>query len=267
MRIVFFTREGFDTDPYFLYMYSQVAARFEDVAIVAVTPGAANNERSVRVRRWLRKFGRLGFWKALEILSSYPLQSLISRRDEADIGQGLRALPRPERKPDLQRVVSVTTVNGPDAQKALASLEPDVIIQSGAGILKSNIFSLANLGTLNVHHGIAPLIKGMSSIQWALLERKPEWMGATVHWIDEGIDTGDVLAYAPVRQTVPGEGFAPLFVRASEGGIAQLLGVLERLERGERWRVEPPQGESVYRSTISGWKLGILELRRVLGRR
>ncbi|MBV8232444.1 MAG: hypothetical protein JO329_20880 [Planctomycetaceae bacterium] len=45
------------------------------------------------------------------------------------------------------------------------------------------------IGTLNLHHGIAPSIRGMNSIYWALWEGRPEWIGSTVHFIDKGIDT------------------------------------------------------------------------------
>jgi methionyl-tRNA formyltransferase len=179
----------------------------------------------------------------------------------------LRALPRPSVEPDAGAAVWVETVNGPDAVDAITKLAPDVLIQAGAGILRSRIFSIPRIGTLNVHHGIAPLIKGMASIDWALWKRRPEWLGATIHMIDEGIDMGAVLAYAPVSRERPGEGYAALYVRASERAVEKLIEVLERLERGEEWSVEPRPGPRVYRSSFSGWKHAALEIRLWLERR
>src|SRR5437762_1370326 len=155
---------------------------------------------------------------------------------------------------DSQRVQCVHTVNGADAARTLRALQPDVIIQAGAGILRQHIFTLARLATLNLHHGIAPLIRGMCSIYWALWEDRPEWLGATVHRIDAGIDTGQALAYASVTPQTPGEGYPSLFVRATQGGVARLVEVLTRLEAGEQWCLTPPAPGSAYRSTISGWK-------------
>ena len=143
----------------------------------------------------------------------------------------------------------------------MSEIEPDVIIQSGAGILERQIFTLARVATLNLHHGIAPLIKGMSSILWGQYERRPEWIGSTVHMIDEGIDTGSALAYAKVEPERPGERFPSLYVRASESGVAVLVETLERLEAGETWSLPAPSGESFYRSTLSGWKQLALEIR------
>ena len=92
-------------------------------------------------------------------------------------------------------------------------------------------------------------------------------MGATIHWIDEGIDTGPVLAYAHVEQRFPGERYPTLFARVYELGVERLVEVLTRLERGERWIIDPPQGAHTYRSNISGFKLALLEARGALVRR
>jgi hypothetical protein len=101
---------------------------------------------------------------------------------------------------------------------------------------------------------------------WALWESKREWIGATVHYIDEGIDTGPVLAYVPIETRYPGERFPSLYVRATKLGVERLIDALYRLAQGERWTIYPPQGEHVYRSEFSGWRLVLLEARLALRR-
>jgi len=266
MRIVFFTSEGFESDELFLYLYANVAASFSDVHIVAVHPRSDTKERPSLLKRYLRKARYMGLTGTLEIFSSYPIQYLIHRRDQREVRAGLRALPRPPVNPHPETAIHVGTVNGPEAVRAIRGLEPDVIIQAGAGILRKQVFQIARIGTLNLHHGIAPLIKGMHSIYWALWEEEPKWLGATVHFIDEGIDTGLVLAYAPIRPSFLGERFASLFVRATELGVERLVDVLLRLAREERWTVAAPSGKRTYRSTISGWKLGLMEARAAMRR-
>ncbi|HLG98193.1 MAG TPA: formyl transferase [Bryobacteraceae bacterium] len=260
MKIVFFTREGFEKNELFLYMYARVRSQFPDCCIVSVNLRAEC--RSVRnsLRKHCNKIRRLGWRQAAEVLSSYPLQLYFAERANRERTRLLRNLPRPAVELE-QPVTIVHSVNGADAVDAIRRLRPDVIIQAGAGILKPQIFRLASIACLNMHHGIAPLIRGMNSIYWGLWERRPEWVGSTIHEIDAGIDTGNVLAYAPVAERRPGEGFARLFVRATELGIDRLLEVLARLQAGERWSVPPLSGASVYRSTISGWKLAALAWR------
>jgi len=267
MRIVFFTNESFDSSEEFRYMFAKVAASFRDVHVVAVRRSPAEKKpfsllgAYQKVRKVLRRGRRFGVVHSLEVLTSRPLQLLIGRRNSREADKSLRELPRPPVEPQPEKARYVETVNGPDAVEAISGLEPDVIIQIKAGILGRQVFELARIGTLNLHPGIAPLIKGQDPLYWALWERKREWMGATLHYIDEGIDTGPVLAYAPVEPRYPGERFPPLYVRTTEVGVERLVEALCRLARGERWTIDPPQGERVYHTIFSGWRLLLLEIR------
>jgi len=267
VRIVLFTRVGFQSDELFSYMFSKVAQRFLDVRVVAVSPQEAKVRAlsSVLSRYW-KKVRRLGLLNSLEILSSYPLQMFCASRDNKAVSRLLRQLPRPALTVDTARVVYVQSTNGADAVQAMRLLEPDLIIQAGAGILRPTLFKTARLGAVNLHHGIASLIRGMNSIYWALGERKHVWLGSTVHWVDEGIDTGAVLAYAPIAPQFPGEGYPALFVRATQKGVDQLVATLMRLEAREKWIVPPPAQTSVYRSTMSGWRLLTIRVRLPLQR-
>ena len=266
MRIVFFTNERFDSNEVILYMVANVAVSFNDVHIVAVRSSVDGSLRgySNKLKKLWRS--RTNIVNKLEFISSYPIRRFIVARHERKALAGVRALPRPAVMPQPEKVIYVDTVNGPDAVEAISKLKPDVVIQADAGILRKQIFEIARIGTLNLHPGIAPLIMGMEPIYWALWKQEPKWMGASVHFIDEGIDTGPVLAYAPVTPLYPGEPYWSLFVRVYRFGVAQLVSTLARLAQGERWTIHPPQGERVYHSVISGWKLGLLEIRDALRR-
>ena len=260
MRIVFFTGEGYGENELFRYIFAHIASRWGIFHVVAIRGGVQRTFVS-NLRRYWHKVKRVGLLYTLEILTSYPIAYIFRKSGQSKIDSLLRELPRPPIEPVKQKVIWVNSVNGPDAVGAIGQLQPDVILQCGAGILRSQIFNLARLGALNMHHGIAPLIKGMSSIKWALWERKPEWIGTTVHLIDEGIDTGNVLAYAPIEAQFLGERWLSLYVRATQKGVERLVEVLARLEAGEKWAVEPPQGDRVYRTTMSGWRQLAMETR------
>ncbi|MDX9773995.1 MAG: formyltransferase family protein [Bacteroidales bacterium] len=91
------------------------------------------------------------------------------------------------------RKIFVKSINGIETENVLKDLKPDLIFQCGAGLLKANIFSLPPLGTLNIHHGIAPEIRGISSTFWSMYYGLNEFIGATVHFIDKNLDTGIVI--------------------------------------------------------------------------
>ena len=208
MRVVFFTGAAFQTDELFRYMFAHVAARYPDVHIVAVRARVSRDGWSTTLRRHLKKMRRLGLLPSVEILSSYPLQRWLGGRDEHEVQVAARGLPRPDVSlRSLGRAQYVETVNGADAATALGALRPDIIIQREPAFCASRCSRWPGWQRSTSHHGIAPLIRGMHSIYWGLWEDRPEWLGATVHRIDAGIDTGDVLAYAPVAPLTTGEGF------------------------------------------------------------
>jgi len=67
----------------------------------------------------------------------------------------------------------------------------------GLGILKTDIIESPLAGWLNGHPGLLPEYRGLNPVQWAI--RNMDRVGATVHLIDEGIDTGPIL----IRKIMP----------------------------------------------------------------
>jgi len=150
----------------------------------------------------------------------------------------------------------VPHLNHPQCQKVLESIVPDIILLVSGGVLKSHIFNQAKLAALHIHHGQAPLIRGVSSIVWGIIEDKRDWIGETIHLVDEGSDTGAIL-WRGAPQLSPGDTAATLCFRAHVEAVAALLRLLERYARGEepaRWPT-PAAEASTYRSTpgLGAW--------------
>lgn len=59
-------------------------------------------------------------------------------------------------------------------------------------IFKTEIINLPKLKIINCHAGKLPLYRGRNILNWALINDEKEF-GITVHFIDEGIDTGDII--------------------------------------------------------------------------
>ncbi len=89
-------------------------------------------------------------------------------------------------------------VNAPDFIARIQALAPDVQLS----IAYNQIFGAAIRATspwfLNVHAGKLPQYRGRNIINWALINGERE-IGITVHLVDEGIDTGDIL----LQRTLP----------------------------------------------------------------
>jgi methionyl-tRNA formyltransferase len=59
-------------------------------------------------------------------------------------------------------------------------------------IFKNDIINTPKLKTINCHAGKLPFYRGRNILNWALINDEKEF-GITVHYIDEGIDTGDII--------------------------------------------------------------------------
>lgn len=150
--------------------------------------------------------------------------------------------------------VDVPYLNHDDARAALEALQPDIIVRVSGGILKRHIFSLARLATLNIHHGRAPFIRGMWSIHWGIVEGRVEWIGATLHLIDEGIDTGRIL-WRGAPQLALGDTGAEIFFRAHLEAVEALCKVIQEYAAGSTPDFLPvaETERSEYRSAPGLW--------------
>jgi len=59
-------------------------------------------------------------------------------------------------------------------------------------IFKKEIINLAKYKTINCHAGKLPFYRGRNILNWALINDEKDY-GITVHYVDEGIDTGDII--------------------------------------------------------------------------
>jgi len=81
----------------------------------------------------------------------------------------------------------------------IAACNPDIIISTYyRKILSKDIIDLPKLGCINIHPGLLPRDRGPNPTYWNVL-RGDEYAGTTLHYIDEGMDTGDILAQASMK--------------------------------------------------------------------
>jgi methionyl-tRNA formyltransferase len=121
--------------------------------------------------------------------------------------------------------LTVSTLSDPSDLEQIRSLRPDLLVHAGAGIVRKELLAIPRLGTLNAHLGLLPQMRGMNVSEWSALCGVPT--GASVHCIDSGIDTGDILLFTPV----PVDGAASVDELRSVLDRAQV----EALGRVVRW--------------------------------
>lgn len=116
-------------------------------------------------------------------------------------------------------------------QAALTALRPDILVVVAYGhILPKEVLNLPRLGAVNVHASLLPKHRGPSPVPAAILEGETE-TGVTIMKLDEGIDTGPMLAQER-EPIVPDDTTATLSARLAERGARLLVSTLERYLRG-----------------------------------
>ena len=118
---------------------------------------------------------------------------------------------------------------------------PDVIVVAAFGqILRSDVLSLPAHGCLNVHASLLPRWRGAAPIQAAILAGDPK-TGVTIMKMDEGVDTGGILAQGRTL-IAPTDTAGSLGDRLAHVGAELLGAALPRYLAGE---LQPsPQDES-----------------------
>jgi len=120
--------------------------------------------------------------------------------------------------------------NSTDSTKQLKAWSPDLIIFTGGNILRKPLLDLPRLGVLNVHLGMLPEVRGMSSPEWSLLNDVP--VGITIHYINEGIDTGPILQRCEFPDAARCASLSNLRNRLIAFGIEKAAEVVANLDRG-----------------------------------
>lgn len=117
--------------------------------------------------------------------------------------------------------------------------ECDIYLITGCGILSDKC--LKGKRILNAHPGIIPNSRGLDSFKWAILKDRP--LGVTLHYIDEKVDCGEIVAVLPTA-VYPNDTLQILARRHYENEIALLANFESYLNKPCNPYAEIPQAQS-----------------------
>lgn len=125
----------------------------------------------------------------------------------------------------------VNAINDPEYRSWIEALAPDVIAVCGASIMKSELLSVPRRGVLNLHGGLSQFYRGLFTTDWAVHNRELECVGATVHFVTEGVDDGDVV-YQGRPSIVTGDHPNSLYEKVVRLGVSMMIEAINDIERG-----------------------------------
>lgn len=76
-------------------------------------------------------------------------------------------------------------------------LKSDIYIVFGSSYIKGDLIDfLVQKKTINIHMGVSPFYRGTDCNFWALYDNNPHLVGATIHMLSKGLDSGPILYHA-----------------------------------------------------------------------
>jgi methionyl-tRNA formyltransferase len=125
----------------------------------------------------------------------------------------------------------------------LKYLKPDLIVVAAYGqILTKEILNLPKYGCLNIHTSLLPKYRGASPIHSAIAAGERQ-SGVTIMWMDEGLDTGDILSQE-VLTIRRHETAQTLHDRLAKVGADALLKALPLIETGNAPRTKQDKAKA-----------------------
>lgn len=155
----------------------------------------------------------------------------------------------------MNRMERVSSVNDVYCIEKLKEIQPDIIVVNGTRIISKEVLQAVKVPFLNMHAGITPLYRGVHGGYWALANQDKEHCGVTVHYIDEGIDTGSVI-YQSLIEIGPDDNFSTYPYLQFALGLQDMVQAIEDYRNGgihttsvnlpSKFRTHPTLGEYLY---------------------
>jgi methionyl-tRNA formyltransferase len=152
-----------------------------------------------------------------------------------------------------------TNVNSAETLEAVRSLQPDVTMVIGwSQVCKAPFRELSGLGCIGFHPSALPALRGRAVIPWTILTRQTE-TGSTFFWLDDGVDTGDILLQR--RVPVSSEETARSLYDKHLAAVRDMLPeVIRQLATGSPARMKQSEQEASYCARRT-WEDGLINWR------
>ncbi|MDD5170185.1 MAG: methionyl-tRNA formyltransferase [Syntrophales bacterium] len=181
------------------------------------------------------------------LINEYQVIGVITQPDKPK-GRGCKLAPSPVKVLAEEKKLVVyqpKRVRDEEFLSIFRQIRPDVVIVAAFGqILPREILEAPPLGCINVHPSLLPRYRGAAPLNWTLI-RCEEKTGVTIMFMDEGVDTGDIILQEET-DIEEDETVDHLHDRLVELGAALLVAALRRIEAGTALRYPQDNALATY---------------------
>ena len=177
----------------------------------------------------------------------YNVTAVVTRSDKQQ-GRDMKVVMPPVKEFALEKGLNVyqpESLKNGELVEALEAEKPDLIVVVAYGkILPKYVLQYPKFGCINLHGSILPKLRGSAPIQWSVIGGD-EYAGATTMFMDEGLDTGDII---DVYKTKVGEKetAGELYDRIAKEGAGLLVDTIEKIFDGTATRQKQDEAEATY---------------------
>lgn len=210
MKILLLSSQGLRCD----IVYGYLNKNHNVIGVVIDNTYSKSNARAKKVKRRIKKYGifkvflQIAFTRIvvpfLKISSKSRILELLSKT----------ILEQPH---NHKNVVKTTNINSKSTIEFVNSNKPDIIVVHATTIIKKKMLSQINCPIINFHIGITPRYRGLFGGYWAAYNGDLENFGTTVHFLDEGIDTGKIISQKRIPITKQDNYYTYQFLQTIEG--------------------------------------------------
>lgn len=153
-----------------------------------------------------------------KILSEYFQQ--VSEAESTVFGQDSEVLQHVKKT-----IIETGLVNSLVQNQIELALESDIYVVFGSSYIKGWLaeFLIQNCA-INIHMGLSPFYRGAACNFWALYDLRPQFVGATIHLLDNGLDSGDIICHAvPQLAGFNSFEFSMRSVKVAHDALTQLI--------------------------------------------
>ncbi|MDR3279512.1 MAG: hypothetical protein LBT23_03270 [Synergistaceae bacterium] len=134
----------------------------------------------------------------------------------------------------------------PDVAQWVSERRPDLIAMAFVTLyMPKSLASLAPLGTINFHPSLLPLHRGISSLPWTILSGDT-MAGLSIYFVDEGMDTGDVIVQKRVEVAEDDDFKSLYFKKIYPLGLSAICEAVRLIASGNPPRMRQDDSASSY---------------------
>ena len=182
----------------------------------------------------------------------HQLTAVVTQPDKP-IGRDQRIAPSPIKKALIETKIPIlqpARIKDRQSIEEIRTLLPDAIVVMAYGqILPRTILEIPSLACLNLHASLLPRHRGAAPIQAAIASGDSE-TGITVMYMDQGLDTGDILSRHEIT-ILPTDTGGSLHDRLAQIAPEVLLEALQLLAQGNAPRVSQDNALATYAPKLS----------------